>query len=111
MDQETVLKAIQHLGLRLKESGLTVSRIILFGSHAHETATEESDIDIAIISDDFEGKTIFERALMTKDAEIDTMRRFVVPLDIITLTNRELASETSPIAGYAQQGRVIHGCF
>jgi len=54
----------------LKEKGLKVSKIIVFGSQAKGTATEESDIDIVIVSEDFKRKNIFRRADLTKDAEI-----------------------------------------
>jgi hypothetical protein len=35
------------------------------------------------------GKDIFKRANMTKDAEIKTIKKFLIPLDIITLTSKE----------------------
>jgi len=71
----------------------------LFGSFFTGTATPQSDIDIAIISKDFAGKNIFERALMTKDAEIKTVRKFKVALDVLTLTPEEYRDPTSFIAG------------
>ncbi|MFA5864735.1 MAG: nucleotidyltransferase domain-containing protein [Phycisphaerae bacterium] len=108
MDQRKVIEAVKFLTDRLRQSGLAISKILLFGSHTCGTSHEESDIDIAIISDDFKGKTIFERASMTKDAEIDTIHKFVVPLDIVTLTNQELESETSHVAGYAREGEIVY---
>jgi predicted nucleotidyltransferase len=36
------------------EKGIRVEAVILFGSHAHGTAREWSDIDLAVISPDFE---------------------------------------------------------
>ena len=47
----------------LKEKGLKVSKIIVFGSQAKGTATEESDIDIVIVSEDFRRKEYFQSVL------------------------------------------------
>ncbi len=40
---------------KLIESGITVKKAYLYGSYARESATKDSDIDIAIISPDFTG--------------------------------------------------------
>ncbi|MEK7398929.1 MAG: nucleotidyltransferase domain-containing protein [Candidatus Poribacteria bacterium] len=107
MDKDTVINAIRFLEQRLIKSGLNVSKIILFGSHAREQANEESDVDIIIISEDFQDKDIFERCEMTKEAEVMTIREFLIPIDIITMTPQEFEDETSLIAVYAKNGMVI----
>ena len=91
----------------LKEKGLKVSKIIVFGSQAKGTATEESDIDIVIVSEDFKRKNIFRRADLTKDAEIRTIRKFMVSLDIITMTPEEYENKTTLMAEYAHEGEVV----
>ena len=107
MDKNTVLEAILFMESTLRADGLNVDMMILFGSHAGATATKESDIDVAIISEDFEDKDIFERIEMTKNAEIQTIRKYLIPLDVITLSSGELQSESSLIAAYAKQGEVV----
>jgi len=107
VDKSTVTDAIRFLEQRLINSGLNISKIILFGSQAREQANEDSDIDIVIISEDFEDKEIFERCEMTKDAEIMTIREFMIPIDIITMTPDEFDSESSIIAGFARNGKVV----
>jgi predicted nucleotidyltransferase len=107
VDKNTVKDAIRFLEQRLINSGLNISKIILFGSQAREQANEDSDIDIVIISEDFEDKDIFERCEMTKDAEIMTIREFMIPIDIITMTPDEFNSESSIIAGFARNGKVV----
>jgi predicted nucleotidyltransferase len=107
VDKNTVTDAIRFLEQRLINSGLNISKIILFGSQAREQANEDSDIDIVIISEDFEDKDIFERCEMTKDAEIMTIREFMIPIDIITMTPDEFDSESSLIAGFARNGKVV----
>lgn len=109
MAKDRVYEAIGFLEHCLKEEGLTISKIILFGSHAKDKATEESDVDIVIISEDFSNKDIFERAILTKEAEIMAMKKFMMPLDIITMTPQEFESETSIITDFARDGEVVYG--
>ena len=45
----------------VKQNDINVERVYLFGSHARGTATEDSDIDIAIISRDFKGDRFDDR--------------------------------------------------
>lgn len=89
--------------------GLKISKIILFGSQASGEVTKESDIGVVIISNDFKDKDIYERAELTKEAEIQTIKRFMIPLDIITMTPEEFESETSLISNYARNGEVVYG--
>lgn len=109
MARSTIIKAVKFLERCLRENGLNISKIILFGSQAKRKATKESDIDILIVSEDFRNKDIFERAKLTKDAEIKTIKKFIVPIDILTLTLEEFEGETSLIAAYAKDGEVIYG--
>ncbi len=108
MVKNKVVEAIRFFGKCLKEKGVKVSKIILFDSRVGEKATKESDVDIAIISDDFQGKGIFERARLTKEAEILTLKKFMMPLDIVTLTYEEHESGTSIVAEYAKKKKVMY---
>jgi predicted nucleotidyltransferase len=108
MVKSKVVDAVGFFGRCLKEKGVKVSKIILFGSQVGDKVTKESDVDIAIISDDFQGKNIFERARLTKEAEIMTLKKFMLPLDIVTLTSEEFESGTSLIAEYARKGKVMY---
>jgi predicted nucleotidyltransferase len=108
MAQKRAKEVVQFFYNCLKEQDLNVSRIIVFGSQAKGAATGESDIDIIIVSEDFKRKNIFKRADMTKDAEIRTIRKFMVPLDVITMTPEEYESKTSLMAEFAHEGEVIY---
>ncbi|MCZ7392086.1 MAG: nucleotidyltransferase domain-containing protein [Candidatus Methanoperedens sp.] len=99
MVKDKIAEAIKFFENCLKEKGLKVSKIILFGSQSTGKGTLESDVDILIISPDFQNKDIFERARLTKEAEIKTTKKFRVPLDIITLTFEEFESGKSLVAG------------
>ena len=108
MSESKIETAINFLGRCLKVKGLKVKKIILFGSQVAGRTTKESDVYIMIISDDFQGKNIFERARLTKEAEIMTLKKFMMPLDIVTLTSEEFESGTSLVAEYARKGKVMY---
>jgi predicted nucleotidyltransferase len=99
-----VLETVNFFGAQLRNNGVRINNLILFGSSSADTATTGSDIDIAIVSDDFVNRDIFDRALLTKDAEMLTVKKFKVPLDVITLTQREYEDQKSLIAGTIRKG-------
>ena len=104
MVRTKVQRAVRYLEQRLRDGGVNVSRIVLFGSHARGRGTADSDLDVAIVSEDFRGRGILERADMTTQAEVETIRKFLVPFDIVTLTPEEYESGTSLVARFAQDG-------
>lgn len=108
MASRKVMNAINYLRERIEANGVRVNRIVLFGSHAAGTAAPHSDIDIVIISQDFKRKDIFKRAEMTGLAEWETIRKYKVPFDIVTMTPEEFDKGGSIIADYAQQGKTVY---
>ena len=58
--QAEVEKAISHF-IEDLQKGIRVEAVVLYGSHVHGRPHEWSDIDIAVISPDFEGLPINER--------------------------------------------------
>lgn len=57
----------------LKQKGIKVSKVILFGSYAKGNANPDSDIDIAVISSQFWRNNLKEMMLLRKLAlEIDS---------------------------------------
>ena len=56
MAEEAVIKSVQKYLNYLKHNGFNVSFGILFGSRATGTATELSDIDLIVVSPDFDKK-------------------------------------------------------
>ncbi|ABO51514.1 DNA polymerase, beta domain protein region [Desulforamulus reducens MI-1] len=54
----------------LKGKNVRVEKAILYGSYAKGKATEDSDIDVAIISPDF-GQDYLEEAVMLKEISED----------------------------------------
>jgi hypothetical protein len=58
---KAVFEAIEEFKRALEYQGIRVKKIILYGSQATGKAGEHSDIDIVVISDDFEGINLLER--------------------------------------------------
>jgi len=104
MVKRQVRQAVRFLAKSLRDGGLDVARIVLFGSHSRGDATATSDVDLVILSEDFRGKDAFERAEMTIDAEAEATRRFGISLDIITMTPEEFEGGTSLVAQFARTG-------
>lgn len=100
------LKAVNFFRAQIRNNGISINNLILLGSSSTGTAKPGSDIDIAIISDDFVNRDIFDRALLTKDTEMHTVKKFKVPLDVITLTTEEYLDTRSLIAGMF--GRTVY---
>lgn len=63
MVDKSVIEIAQRYLRRLCASGLPVVRAILFGSRARGVATDESDIDILLLSPTFEKPTWRQEAL------------------------------------------------
>ena len=54
MAQDDVIKLLQEYIILLKASGIPVSKAFLYGSYARNEATENSDIDVMLISGIFD---------------------------------------------------------
>lgn len=91
MDKATINEIIQFLRNLLIDNGLSVASIALFGSALSGKMHEDSDIDLIIISSDFINKDIFERSQMTMKAEIETLKKYKVSMDILNLSPEEYA--------------------
>jgi predicted nucleotidyltransferase len=107
MPKKKIQEIIRFLEENLRKQNLNISKIAIFGSQAKGSATGESDLDIVIVSKDFQGRDIFERVKLIKEPEILTIKKFMVPLDIITMTPEEFESESSLIAAYAREGEIV----
>lgn len=59
-------------------------------------------------SPDFEGKGILQRAKMTRAAQIATIKKYLIPLDIIYMTPEELAKGASLAAQFVREGNAIY---
>ncbi len=58
---DSILKIIKRYVGELEKNGIKISEVFIFGSRVRRTAKEESDIDIALISDAFTGDRFEDR--------------------------------------------------
>lgn len=89
MDKTTIAAIITFLKTDLQEKGVKLRGIALFGSQLTGTSNNESDIDLIIVSDNFQNKNLFERADITMESEIKALKKFHAPLDILKMTDEE----------------------
>ena len=60
-ERNEIVLQIQKLTKALKKRNINIEKAILFGSYAKGNAAENSDIDVALISSDFEGIRFSDR--------------------------------------------------
>jgi predicted nucleotidyltransferase len=89
MDKTTINEVIDFLKKSLIKCEVQVDAIALFGSALNGNMDKDSDIDLIIISSDFINLDLFERSKLTMKPEIETLRKFKIPMDIINLSPEE----------------------
>lgn len=97
MDQATINEIIYFLKGLLISEGVRVESIALFGSALNGKMDIDSDIDMIIVSSDFTGLDIIDRAKLTMKPEIETMKKYKVPMDIINLTPDEYQESSNKL--------------
>lgn len=74
MRQKKVEKIIKGYIEALVVLGVKPGRVILYGSYAHGQPREDSDIDLIVVSKDFEGKNLRERLEILGVAAVKIMQ-------------------------------------
>lgn len=82
---QQVAEIIQKFKEALTKQGINTDKIILFGSHARGTAGEYSDIDLVIISKDFEDMGFKQRCEVLGRAIAEIME----PIEPLAYTPEE----------------------
>lgn len=103
MDTDTVVNDIRRFRQCLEQRGIHAQRIVLFGSHATGTAHTHSDIDVVVISPDFQGLDLWERIQLLSPAVCQSNVR----IEAVGLTPDEWESGRSRVVEYAAAGREI----
>lgn len=90
---------------RLKS--LNPDKIILFGSFAYGTPTENSDIDLFLVKDD-EDTNIEAKALVKLR---DLMKKYAIGFDVLSASSQFLAGREDPFYKYdiLSKGKVLYG--
>jgi len=60
-EKSSVIQDVKKYIVVLRENGIPVEKVLLFGSWARGTAKEDSDVDIALISSFFTGDRFMDR--------------------------------------------------
>jgi len=88
--QTEVIKLIKKFRDGIKS--LSLDKMILFGSYARNKQSEDSDVDLLVVSDDFENIKSFKRAKdLYLDWDVD------VDVDFVCLTNKELKKKRNEV--------------
>jgi predicted nucleotidyltransferase len=97
-------KVLPHV---FKNRGISVQKAILFGSYARNTESDESDIDLVIVSRDFRGKDIFEKAALTRGVHRELLQRIDKPFDILYYSDTEWEEGNSLMIHAARENGVV----
>lgn len=55
MASRTIVNEMKHFAQEVNACGVALKKVILFGSHAKNKQEKYSDIDVALVSDEFSG--------------------------------------------------------
>ena len=61
LTRKAVIKTVRNYAEEINKTGVNLRRVILFGSFAKGTQHEWSDIDVALVADDFLGVGFLDR--------------------------------------------------
>ena len=110
MVKREIIKIKEILKTLLKERGIDVEKIVVFGSYAKSKEKEDSDIDIMIVSKDFRNKDIFQRVELTRGIHRKLIDEIMKPFDIMYYSDKEWVAGNSLIINAAkEEGVVIYG--
>lgn len=103
MDKAAALETVGKFRTALEQTGVPVSQMVLFGSFATGTFTEDSDIDVVVISESFKGLNHWQRIEKMTDA----LYKLFQPIEARALTPEEWDSGDSMTAKYAKTSTLI----
>jgi predicted nucleotidyltransferase len=104
MDKKTVLTIISDFRKALESAGIKAEKILLYGSYAAGNWRTDSDIDLVVISEDFEGKSYWQRIDLLSAA----IYKVFQPIEAVAMTPQEWENGDSLIADYARDGEVVY---
>lgn len=98
--KEVIISFINNL-----KKNFSIERVILFGSQATKTAKKDSDVDLIIVSKNFEGMPYLERG-----AKMYNYWNFKIPVDFICYSPSEfnlLKKRISLVSNALKEGVVL----
>jgi uncharacterized protein len=103
MDKRSALDIINKFVKVLESQSIEVSKIVLYGSYSTGHQHDGSDIDIVVISEDFNGKSYWDRIDILSDAIYEIFE----PIEAVALTEGEWSKGDLMITDYAKKGEVV----
>jgi len=85
-----ITETLEKFRFALQAQGIKVSRIILFGSYASAKAEEGSDIDVAVLSENFKDMNLLQR--LESIGLALAKARIMEPIEALGYTEEEFAS-------------------
>lgn len=89
MDKKVILD-LKKFKTALEVNGIKVNRIIVYGSHAQDNARTDSDIDVAVISNNFRKLNILKRLELL--GSVLARARIMAPIEALGYTEAEYRS-------------------
>ena len=90
MDKK-ITEILEKFRFALQAQGIKVSRFILFGSCASTKANQESDIDVAVVSENFKDMNLLKRLELIGLALAKA--KIMEPIEALAYTEEEFASK------------------
>lgn len=107
MAETTVKRAAELIKDFLKDRNITVDRIIIFGSYAKDNYTKDSDLDIAVISRDFNEKDVFQKAEMLKGLKWTLVEKLEFSFDIVPVSLKQWQESSSLVVDFIKEGEAL----
>jgi len=107
MAEATVKQAAELIKNILKDRNITVDKIVVFGSYAKGNYTKDSDLDIAVISRDFNEKDVFQKAEMLKGLKWTLVEKFKVAFDIVPVSLKQWQESSSLVVDFIKEGTLL----
>lgn len=107
MPKDRIREAVNLIKDFLENRNVKVDKIIVFGSYGKGNYSQDSDIDIAIISQDFDGKDIFEKTEMLKGLKWLLVEKIELPFDIVPISLQEWQESSSLVVEFVKEGKVL----
>ena len=104
MDKKAVIEIVDRFRRKIEEQGIKPQKVILYGSHATGMPAAESDIDVVIISEDFGGKSFWERVDVLSEAIYDLS----APIEAVAMSPDEWNRGESFVIDFAKDGEVLY---
>ena len=87
-----VITSVKKYSQRLKDEGIQVQKVLIFGSYAKRKHQAESDIDVCIVSDQFGQDEINELQFLLKQT-----RGLDERIEPIPVSSRDFKTEATPL--------------